>query len=153
MKLNSRKEIIARLKKISRKRVSFDTNRLDEIKEAITKRDLRSLIKDDAIKISPKRGVSRVRARKHEAQKRKGRRKGIGVRKGTKTARLARKSAWMIKIRVQRRFLKELKDKDYLGAKNYRKLYKMAKGGSFRSKRHIQLYVKENELIEKNGKR
>tara|TARA_Y100000310_G_scaffold345598_1_gene467059 strand:- start:6848 stop:7309 length:462 start_codon:yes stop_codon:yes gene_type:complete len=153
MKLDTRKRTLASLFKISKKRIRFDTSRLEEIKEAITKRDLRSLVKDKAITISPERGVSRVRARKRAAQKRKGRQQGTGSRKGRKTARLGRKEAWMIKIRVQREFLKELKKKSYLSASDYRNLYKMAKGGTFRSKRHIQLYIKENNLVKKHGKK
>ncbi len=153
MKLDSRKRIIASMYKIGKKRVTFDPSRLEEIKESITKRDLRSLIKDDAIKISPKRGVSRVRARKRAEQKRKGRQQGVGSRKGKRTARLPRKRAWMTRIRVQRAFLKLLKEKGHLNPHNYRNLYKMAKSGSFRSKRHIQQYISENKLAtEKNGK-
>lgn len=153
MKIDTRKRLVASLFKISKKRVKFDSSRLDEIKESITKRDLRSLIKDKAIKIKPKRGVSRVRARIHAKQKKKGRRKGIGTRKGKRTARLPKKSAWIIKIRVQRNFLGELKERGYLTSRNYRNLYKMAKSGTFRNKKHIQLYINENDLIKKNGKK
>tara|TARA_Y100000310_G_C20671837_1_gene810727 strand:+ start:1528 stop:1992 length:465 start_codon:yes stop_codon:yes gene_type:complete len=154
MRIGARKRLVASLSNASKKRVKFDTSRLEEIKESITKRDLRSLIKDKAIKIKPKRGVSRVRARLHDEQKRKGRRKGSGSRKGTRTARLPRKDAWVTKIRVQRKFLMELRSKGYLTPNTYRNLYKMAKGGTFRSKRHIQLYIKDNNMaVQKDGKK
>jgi len=54
----------------------------------------------------------------------------------------------MIKIRLQRTFLKELYDKEYLTTEVYRDLYKKAKGGFFRSKRHIKLYVDDNNLAQ-----
>ena len=85
-------------------------------------------------------------------QKRKGRRKGIGSRKGKFTARLKPKKTWMSKIRVQRDFLKELKLKKLINNQNYRNLYLKAKGGFFRNKRHLKTYVNERGLIE-NGKK
>ena len=111
MKLNVQKRIVADLAGVSSKRVVFDETRLDEIKESITKADLKTLIKDKAIKIMPKTGISRGRARFILEQKRKGRMKGQGSRKGKKTARLPRKQVWMIKIRSLKPMLKVLRDK------------------------------------------
>ena len=55
----------------------------------------------------------------------------------------------MKKIRLQRKFLKELYNKEYLNPQIYRKLYNKAKGGFFRSKRHIKLYIDDNDLVVK----
>ena len=62
--------------KRSPKRVKIDPSRSEEIKEAITRADVRALIKDKAIKLEQAKGISRVRAKKTQSQKAKGRRKG-----------------------------------------------------------------------------
>jgi large subunit ribosomal protein L19e len=149
MKLKLQKRLAAELLKCSKKRISLDTARLDDIKEAITKADIRSLISEGTIKRKPAKNISRGRARKIATQKRKGRRKGLGKRKGKKTARLPKKEAWMDRIRTQRRFLKELKEKGIIPSLTYQQLYMKSKGGFFRSKRHIKLYIEEHDLVKK----
>ncbi len=131
------------------KRVWFDEERLDEIKEAITKADIKRLVSDGAIREKPKRNTSKARARKIKEQKKKGRRKGHGSRKGKKTARTGKKEVWVAKIRVQRNFLKNLRDKELIDKNTYRELFMKSKGGFFRSKRHMKLYLEDNELIKK----
>ena len=64
VKLKLQKRLAASILGCSEKRIVFDTDRLEDIKEAITKLDIRSLIADKAIKAKPIKGVSRVRARK-----------------------------------------------------------------------------------------
>jgi len=130
MKLKTQKRLAANLLKCSKKRVSFDNERLEEIKESITKRDIAGLIKDQAIKKKQAKGVSRVRANKIKTQKAKGRNK----------------------VRVQRKFIKELKDKKIITTKSHRMLYSKISGGFFRSRKHIKIYMKENDLTKENGK-
>lgn len=149
MKLNAQKRIAAAILNCSKKRVVFDPSRLDDIKEAITKVDMRILVSDGAIKRKPVNGISRFRARKRIVQRRKGRQKGFGSRKGKKTARLPRKKLWINKIKSQRKLLKELRDKKVIAKRTYRELYMKAKGGFFRSRGHIDLYIKEHNLAKK----
>jgi len=149
MKLGAQKRIAADILNCSKKRVVFDSSRLDDIKEAITKVDIRILISDGAIKRKPVRGISRFRARRRIMQRRKGRQKGFGSRKGKKTARLPRKKLWMNRIKAQRRLLKELRDKKVITKRTYRELYMKTKGGFFRSRGHIDLYIKEHNLAKK----
>ena len=149
MKLNVQKRIAADILKAGQNRVWFDNTRLNDIKEAITKADIRKLINDDAIKAKQKKGISSFRANKLRLQKRKGKRKGQGSRKGTKTARTPRKRAWITKVRVQRKFIKLLKLKNLVAPETYSKVYKMIKGNQFRSKRHLKLYLDENNLFLK----
>ena len=152
MNLGGRKRIAAQLLKCGEGRVWFDKNRLSEIKEAITKTDIRALIRDLAIQKRPEQGVSRFRARKLIVQKRKGRKKGAGSRKGKRTARLPAKRAWINRIRPQREILKRLNKEKKITPATYRSLYRKAKGGFFRSRRHIKLYLEEHKLI-KNAKK
>ncbi|MBI2548917.1 50S ribosomal protein L19e [Candidatus Woesearchaeota archaeon] len=154
MDLTTQKALAAKILKVSPKRVRFDTARLDEIKEAITKHDLKLLMSNNAIIALPIRGTSRVRARKRQMQEKKGRRRGHGKRKGTFNARLPRKLVWMAHIRLQRALLKTLRDGNRITHEAYHDLYQKAKGGFFRSQRHLKLYLEEHKLVApKNNER
>ncbi|MEW6063183.1 MAG: 50S ribosomal protein L19e [Nanoarchaeota archaeon] len=146
------KKTVASLAGVGIKKIWFDPDRLGDIKEAITKGDLRSLIKEGVIRIKSKRGISRSRVRKRIIQKRKGRRSSISSRKGKKGARLARKTAWILRVRSQRRFVKELLNKNLINNSTYRLLRNKIKGGFFRSRKHIKLFIREHNLFTKNGK-
>ena len=149
MTLKVQKRIAGKLLKVGINRVWFDPNRLEEIKEAITRADINHLIRDKAIQAKPERGISSFRNRKLIVQRRKGQRKGQGSRKGKPTSRLKSKTAWIRKIRSQRKFLRYLKDNKLINSNIYKKLYLMCKGGFFRSRRHIKLYLTERNLMKK----
>ncbi len=149
MKLTSQRRIAAQILKVGKNKVKFDISKLSEIKEAITKTDIRSLINQKIIKAKPVKGTSRYRARKLKKQKAKGRRKGPGSRKGKKTARFPRKKKWMLKVRTQRKLIRLLKDKKIITPKIFRDLYKKVTGNFFRSRRHIRLYLEEHNLTKK----
>src|SRR3989344_659609 len=150
MNLSVQKRIAADIFKSGQNRVVFDKFKLNEIKEAITKADIRKLINDGTIKVKQKKGISSFRANKIRLQKRKGKRKGHGSRKGTRHARLGRKRRWIQKVRVQRKFLRMLKEKKLISTKTHLEIYKMIKGNVFRSKRHMKLYLGENKLFKKS---
>lgn len=149
MQLENRKRLAAELLKCSPKKVIFDQSRLDDIQEAITKLDIRGLIAEGAIKKEKGGQQSRVRARKIKEQKKKNQQKGPGSRKGKKHARLDKKQAWMKKIRAQRKLLNEMRESELIDKQTFQKLYLKAKGGFFRNKRHIKLYVEEHGLKKK----
>ena len=149
MNLKVQKRIAAEMVGCSPKRIKFDESRLEDIKESITKMDMRGLINDGVIRVKQKKGVSRVRANKRRKQRKKGRQKGHGSRKGSKNARMAQKREWINKIRLQRRILKELRDKELITKNVYAMTYSKAKGGFFRSKKHMQIYLEEHNLIKK----
>lgn len=149
MTLKTQRRISAQILKVGKNRVVFDPTKLEDIKAAITKSDIRSLINKKVIKARPLLEQSRARARKIAEQKRKNLRKNQGSRKGKKNARLNQKRVWITRIRLQRRLLRELKTKDLLSSKTCRALLAKAKGGVFRSKRHLKLHILEHNLIEK----
>lgn len=152
MKLTNQKRLAAQIFKGSVKRVKFDPEKIQDIKEAITKYDIKALIENGSITQIPKRGVSRGRARKTHDQRLKGRQRGHGSRKGKKTARSPSKQDWMNRIRLIRGFLAELKEKQLITNQTFRELYLKSKGGFFRSKRHLQIYITENKLVTRNAK-
>ncbi len=147
MKSKIQKRLAAKISKRSRKKVKLDQSRLEEIKEAITRADVRALIKDGAITLESDRGTSRGRIRKNKKQRTRGRKRGQGSRKGKINARFNLKTKWINKIRLQRKFLKELRSK--ITKEAYKDLYRKSKGGFFRSKRHIKLYLTEHKLVKK----
>ena len=150
--MRNKKQLAARLLKTSPKKVRFIADALDDIKKAITRSDIRGLIAIKKITKSTANEQSRGHARKLAAQKRKGRRKGKGSKKGGKYSTVTRKQRWIAKVRSQRVFLKELRLKGLVSQKNYRSLYSKSKGGYFRNKRHIKLYMNEHHLIETEKK-
>jgi large subunit ribosomal protein L19e len=141
MKLDKQKELLSRVLNIGKKRIWLDPNRAKDIKEAITRADVLSLIEEGAIKIKKKKGVSRVRAKKIHEQKKKGRRRGPGSREGKKKARTPHTQLWVERIRLQRKFLRDLRDKKTITTKQYRRLYLLSKGGFFRNVSHMKLYI------------
>ena len=141
------KRLASAILKCSPKRVKFDSISIAEIKEAITKSDIKQLISEGIIKKLPARGISRARIRKNIDQRKKGRHKGVGSRKGKPTSRLPSKKDWMNRIRLQREFLKEIRKKAMISGTAYKDLYKKSKGGFFRNKRHIKIYMNEQKLF------
>jgi len=146
------KRLAAEVLKCSPSRVRFDGEKLDEIKESITKADIKGLVNRGVISRAKFVGPSRVRARKIAVQKRKGRRKGQGSRKGKFNARADEKSIWMNKVRSQRATLKRIKDKDLITSKDYGMIYAKVKGGFFRSVQHMKMFMEDHGLF-KDGKK
>jgi len=144
MKSDKAKEIASALLKVGKNKIWIDPEELESVKEAITKEDIRELIKKGVIKKVRKSRQSRGRARAISKQKEKGRRKGYGKRKGKKGARAKRKKAWINNVRAQRALLRKLKKENPEKIKEigYRKLYIMIKGGYFKSKAHLEQYIK-----------
>ena len=149
MKLKVQKRLAAQIMGHSEKKVWFDEDYLEEIKESITKADIRSLMNKGIIQLKQKKSPSRGRARERQSQKNKGRRKGHGKRKGRATARLSKKDKWKTNIRTQRDLVKSLKEREIISKKDYRMLYLKCKGGFFRSRRHIRLFIDEKGLAKK----
>lgn len=149
LKFDLQRRLGASIMKVGENKVWFNPEMLDDVKNAITRADVRRLILSYAIQARPETGISKFRARKIKTQKSKGRRKGSGSRKGSQGARLTKKDAWMQKVRAQRKFIQELKAKGLIDKKTFRTVYSRSKGGFFRSRRHINLYLTENQLFVK----
>ncbi|MBM3204304.1 50S ribosomal protein L19e, partial [Candidatus Woesearchaeota archaeon] len=48
-------------------------------------------------------------------------------------------------------FIKELKTGTLISGQTYRELYSKVKGGYFRNKRHIKLYLSEHKLFQEKA--
>ncbi len=148
-KLTLQKRLAAEVLGVGESRIWIDPTRIDEVADAITREDIKRLIKDGVIRVKPPHVNSRGRWRVRHEQKKKGRRRGHGSRKGEKGARAGKKEQWVNKIRAIRRYLKMLKEKRLISTKTFRMLYRLAKGGYFRSVAHVKAYIEEHNLLEK----
>ena len=141
MNLTTQKRLAASILKVGVNRVWIDP-------EEIEGDSVRQLIDQGIIKAKPEKGISSYRSKKIKEQKAKGKRKGRGSIKGAKKARNPKKKVWMRTIRALRGELKDMRDADQIDPTTYRKLYKMAKGGAFKSKSYMKSYARDHELLK-----
>ena len=133
MNTKNQKIMASKILKSGVDKVWVDPEQSEEVSKAITKADVRRLIKKGYIKKKKVNGQSRGRARKIMIQKKKGKRRGIGSRKGKKLSKTTKKKEWIKIVRPLRKMLKELRESGSLTPGEYRKLYLMVKGGTFKS--------------------
>jgi large subunit ribosomal protein L19e len=146
MNTSSQKRIAAQVLKCGKSRVKL--KEAQEVEEALTRQDVRDLVQKGEIYKEQKKGTSKFASKKRLAQKKKGRMRGMGKRKGTIGARKKDKTKWIEAVRAQRSLLRELRDKKKIDVSLYRKLYARVKGGFFRNRSHIMMYLKEHELMK-----
>ena len=139
--LRAQKRMAAAVLDVGKDRVWFDPEAQGDIAEAITREDVRALVRDGVIRAEVARGNSRGRARERDAKRSYGHRKGPVTRKGTAGARRNGKEQWRDGIRAQRRRLRELRDEGEISRTAYRELYAKAGGGEFRSVRYLENYA------------
>lgn len=149
MNLTAQRRIAAELLKCGINRVWMDPLAEDDILMSITREDVRQLINQGLIKKRPEKGVSRVRANVRHQRNLKGHGIGLGKRKGKKGARTPKKRAWIERIRPQRRYLKQLRDRKLIETSVYRKIYRQAKGGAFHSVAHLKRHLNEKKLFRR----
>jgi large subunit ribosomal protein L19e len=130
MKLDKKKAIAARVFGVGKKRIIFVEPRLDEIKEAITKDDIRALKEDGAIIIRP------IKARR-STQKRKVKRGPGNIRKKARS----RKREYITITRKLRKDVQDLKNKKLLTKEQTVDIRKKIRNRFFRSKAHLKEYI------------
>ena len=150
--LRNQRRVASTILKCGRNRVWIDPDKVDEVAKAVTRSDVKILIKGNVIKSKKAVGISSGRKKFQSKQKEKGRRRGHGSRKGSKYARLPRKERWINTIRPIRKYLKQLRAEKSINPSHYRKYYRKAKGGEFRSKHHLQTHLKSDNVIKEAKK-
>jgi len=148
MNLKNQRRVAAQLLKCGENRVWIDPNRLEDVSDAITRADVRTLIASGGAFAKQKRGISRARTNYRKAQRAKGRRRGQGSRRGRKGARKPTKETWMQTIRPIRRKLKELRESGKIDTATYREYYLKAKGGVFKSRPHLESHLKAEGILK-----
>jgi large subunit ribosomal protein L19e len=142
--LRKKRELIARMLGIGANRVRFEPDKLDDIADSITREDLRSLVKRGTIWTTRVKGTSRGRAKTKQAIRKKSG-LGPGSKKGKKTARMGKKSAYVTKIRSMRHHLKVMKDRNEITRQTFWLVYKKVDGGQVRSVSHLRDIVKQTK--------
>lgn len=135
------RRVAAGILKAGKTKIWISPDGTERIGQAMTKEDVRALIKDGIIRKRKDKGQSRGRARVLLAKKRRGRKRGRGKRTGTKKARLGGKAGWIKNVRAQRRVLGELKKSGAKFKKPVREIYLMVKGNYFKGKKYLQTMV------------
>ena len=140
--LKAKKRLAARVTGVGVHRIRFDTDHLDDIADAITRENIRSLITANTIKIKSFTGTSKGRAHEKKAQRNK-RGTTQGSKQGRKGARVGKKTIYVAKVRSLRRLLKIAKDRKDLTNPEFWALYKKVGGNTVRNKAHLRLLMDE----------
>ncbi len=135
------KKLAAKVLKVGISRVWIDPGKMEDVEKAITKWDIRKLVKKGVIKTLPEK--------LHKPKERVKKKRGIGSRKGGKHSIVSRKRKWISTIRPLRRLLKELKSSEEIDNRTYRKMRLLTKGGMFRSRSHLRTYLKQHVMLKK----
>ncbi|MCE8427164.1 MAG: 50S ribosomal protein L19e [Candidatus Methanoperedens sp.] len=141
--LKNQRRLAAGVMDIGVNRVWMNPEAEKDIAAALTREDIRKLIEEGKIGKRAIRGVSRGRARSVDETRAYGHRKGHGSRSGAKGARRPKKEQWMKKIRALRSLLREMRENKKIDVSTYRKLYRKAKGGEYRSRSHMNAHVEQ----------
>ncbi|AFS82188.1 50S ribosomal protein L19e [Candidatus Nitrosopumilus sediminis] len=140
--LKAKKRLAARVTGVGVHRIRFDSDHLDDIADAITRENIRSLITANTIKIKSFTGTSKGRAHEKKSQKNK-RGTTQGSKQGRKGARVGKKEVYVAKVRSLRRLLKIAKDRKDLTNPEFWALYKKVGGNTVRNKAHLRLLMDE----------
>ena len=126
MNLKKKKKLAAKALRVGIDKISFNPSRIDEIKEAITKQDIKDLKASGAILIKDKK----VRKTKI---KRSRRRHGSIRKKVNKS-----KQEYVKLTRKLREYIREMRYQEKINEEKYKELMKKIKISAFKSKRHIK---------------
>jgi len=132
MNLGKKTNLAARTLKVGKDRITFIKSKLNEIKEAITKQDIRDLQKEGAIV------VKEVSGRKKNL-KRKPKRSTGNVRKKVNK----RKQEYVIMTRKLRKYAAEMKNQGRLSKEEVVEIRKRIRNRSYKSKAHLKRYIEE----------
>lgn len=135
MKLDKKKALAAKVLGVGKERIVFVEPRLNEIKEAITKDDIRSLKADGAIIIKEMKG------KKLRQKKKKTKRSPGNIRKNARNS----KREYIIITRRLRKYVSELRSKNLLKKENVADLNKKIRNRYFKSKSQMKEYLQEAE--------
>jgi len=129
MNLNKKKSLAIRTLKVGKERIVFLKPRLDEIKEAITKQDIRDLQKEGAIVIKEIKGKKKVEKKNNRS---------VGnIRKKVNR----RKQDYVIMTRKLRKYVVEMKKQGKLSQEDVVDIRKKIRNKAFRSKAHLKEYI------------
>ena len=145
--LHAKKQLVSRIVGVGVHRIRFDSEHLDDIADAITRDDIRSLITANTISVKSFKGTSRGRAKTKKIQKSK-RGATQGSKKGRKGARVGKKTVYVNKVRALRYILKIAKDRKEITNDVFKIVYKKIRGNTIRNKAHLRTVIEEVKNTE-----
>ncbi len=110
-----------------------------EASKAITGDDVRALIKNGSVYVIKEKKNLSLHGKELHKKRQKGARRGPGKKKGTLKARTGR--TYPKHIRAQRRIIKSLKSDTTINNIQFKKYYKLVKGGTFSTKAQLINYI------------
>ena len=135
--LKTKRQLVSRILGVGLDRVKFDPEHLDDVADAITRDNIRSLITANVIEIKPIRGTSKGRSYFKKLQRKK-RGTKQGSKKGSRGARKGRKEIYVRKIKALRHQLKVSKSRKEITNETYWQLYKQVSGNQVRNLAHLR---------------
>ncbi len=127
MQLNKKKELASRVLGIGKKRIIFNKEALEDVKEALTKQDIKDLVKSGSIFVKEVSGTKKQ-------VKRTTRRRAGSIKKNVNT----RKRDYMTITRKLRAFISEIRKHGTISSEEYWKLRKEIRAKNFKSKSHMK---------------
>lgn len=143
--LKTQKRMAAEVLGIGESRVWVNPEAAVDIAQAMTRDDVRELIKQGLIQEKPAKKQTRAKAKERVILKRKRKGIGQGKRKGRKKSD---KERWMERVRSQRRFIRGLKDKGTIDARAYRRYYLRIKGGGYATLKQLKESMKTDGVLK-----
>jgi len=129
-----KKDLAAKALGVGKDRIKFVRARLDEIKDAITKQDIRDLVVAGAIVVKP------VKGKKTNVKRRN--RRGVGkVKKKVNK----RKQEYVKLTRKLRQYVKNLKERGDLTSEETKEIRKKIRNKTYKSKANLKLNLGENK--------
>jgi large subunit ribosomal protein L19e len=139
MNLSRKKQLASKVLKVGKKRIHFSNENLAEIKEAITKQDIKDLNTEGIITIKPIKGRKKIKKRKTK--------RGPGKIK----KKIKRRKQTYVKItRKLREYLKHLKKQGIIDRELHIILRRKIRMRDFRSKAHLKEHLNAMENVNLN---
>jgi large subunit ribosomal protein L19e len=134
MNLKKKKKLMVRILKVGLRRIKLASGMREEIKEAITRQDIRDLRKGGIIRIKEKKG------------RRKKEKKKTRIREGSRKKKVKRRKQDYVKLtRKIRAYLKNLKEKGDISSELYKSLRKKTRTKEFRNLAHLREALRKVE--------
>lgn len=131
MKLENKKTFVASVLGVGKGRIIFNKSRLSEIKEAMTRQDVRDLFSSGAISIAEIKGRRKV-------EKRATRRRAGSI----KQPAINKKRKYMINTRKLRAYVSELRKNGNITREQFFKLRNEIRASAFKDKAHFKERIK-----------
>jgi large subunit ribosomal protein L19e len=132
MNLSKKKSLAVKTLEVGKDRIVFVKSRIEEIKDAITKQDIRDLVESGAILIKQKKGRKKVIKNK--------KRKTMGkIRKKVNK----RKQDYVKLTRKLRDYVLKLKKQEKISCEEFKEIRKKIRNKVFKSKANLKEYIGE----------